>query len=395
MQRISLLAGTALVIALCPPLFAQSRTIIVPETEVRSGPSDGPLFYPTSKLRRGQQVTVVAMPTPVKGWIAIKPPAPDSFSWINVTAIEPMGKNTAAVSVAETTIRVGSRLYNQEPSIASFKVMKGTQVITLVPERTFKDGTVWVPILPTASEVRYIRADAIQTDAPPELAIASAPMAAAPLFTQPSAMPSGATSTNADPLWAQAQQAERAGNLADAERLYEELARKVMSTDYELALRCLNCSQALKDRQRGTRIVAQPTSLSAQGRGLSIPYAAANSSRPAANPYSPNYQYCYVPDSGYGVRLAPPPVTNTKPQTGPADQWYGPGRLYRTAFQIEGRTAYGLEPANGQHRLYVTAAPGVNLESYRDRLVQLFGTPQYHGELRAYYMTVLKAAPVP
>ena len=55
---------------------------------------------------------------------------------------------------------------------------------------------------------------------------------------------------------------------------------------------------------------------------------------------------------------------------GPQAQWYGPGRLYRAPFLLAGKAAYGLEPANGQLRMYLTAG---GWSHFTSRFHRVFG----------------------
>jgi hypothetical protein len=45
--------------------------------------------------------------------------------------------------------------------------------------------------------------------------------------------------------------------------------------------------------------------------------------------------------------------------------------------------------------MYVTGMPGLNLEPYVNRVVELFGPMVYRGDLRTNYMTASQVRPVP
>jgi hypothetical protein len=62
---------------------------------------------------------------------------------------------------------------------------------------------------------------------------------------------------------------------------------------------------------------------------------------------------------------------------------------------IDGKTTYVLETAYGQALMYVTALPGVDLDPYLGRMVELNGPLVYRGDVRANYMTVQNAVPAP
>jgi hypothetical protein len=362
-------------------------TVIVPEVEVRSGPS--PEYYSTSKLRRGDTVQVVREEN--KSWLAIKPPLPDSFSWINIKHVQQSGP-AAVVLTDGAPVRVGSRLRNEPPTVEWTKLGVGTQLIVIGQPQIASDGT-WLPITPAPSEVRFVPAEGVRPSSSLQQ-IAATPPGATPA---PQPAPASAT-TAATPLLARAELAERAGKLAEAQGLYEELAREVMASNHDLAVHYLNRSQLLRNSQLATgkeRPAPMPTASSGQAVLASAP-------RPRGGVGS---QYCYVPDGWQPVRLIPPPSGTVPPPTGPTSQsyspaqaapvgqWYGPGRLYRTAFFVEGKQTYGLEPVNGGQRLYVTAGGDLKLDPWVEKRIYLFGPVRYHGELRTYHMTAAQVVP--
>src|SRR5262245_39036368 len=109
MQRVWTLTGIALLLGLCGSALADpvpySARITIPEVEVRSGPSLK--YYATSRLRQGAPVRVVA----VQGeWLAIEPPAPDSFDWIHTRFIEQQGIY-AWVRGDDVPVLIGSAFY--------------------------------------------------------------------------------------------------------------------------------------------------------------------------------------------------------------------------------------------------------------------------------------------
>jgi len=76
-------------------------------------------------------------------------------------------------------------------------------------------------------------------------------------------------------------------------------------------------------------------------------------------------------------------------------QWSGWGWLRRAPFFVDNKQAFALENSQGSLRLYVTAQPGVNLDSYVNRTVNLYGKMIYRGDLKTNYMTACQLAPLP
>jgi uncharacterized protein YraI len=377
------LGGAVLILILASTAHAQAptgtQTIAASEVEVRSGPS--PTFYPTGKLRRGETVRVVREE---EGWLAIVPPE-GSFSWVRASLVD-QKEQTATVKAFEVPLRVGSRIVDRQPDVERVKAKQGTQLVLIGKPVISSDGA-WLPVLPHPTEVRYIPPDALRTSPPvQQQTVAAAAVNVPPAYTNP------ATPTPAgNPLLLEAQRAERDGNLPEAIRLYEQLARQVSVTDHELSLRCLNRSQQLRDYQAGKAppYTATTYSLGADGR-----LAPAQTGQ-MASPYPPRQatsQYCYqVEPTGSTVRLAPPAVAAAAtPPVG--EQWYGPGRLYRTCLNVDSKTTYGFEAYDGRSHIYVTAAPGTTLEPFVNRSVYLRGQLSYRGELRTYTMDATQAS---
>src|SRR5262249_48738489 len=109
------------------------------------------------------------------------------------------------------------------------------------------------------------------------------------------------------------------------------------------------------------------------------------------NPYGTT-AYSPPAPAAHQVRLAPPPGTASTTASPAAAQWVGPGRLYRSCFNIDGRPTYGFEMAGGQTRLYVGSCPGLELESQIGHGLYLYGSTSYRAELRSYLLTASQAS---
>jgi uncharacterized protein YraI len=418
MRNARLLIGLAVLVVSTWAVRAEPvpYTITATEVMVRSGPS--PEFYATGKLGRGDTVRVRGEET--TGWLAIVPP-PGSFSWINARFVEQMGSNRAVVKAAEAPIRVGSRLVNQEPTVERIRVAAGTIVTIIGKPEAARDGT-WLPILPVPSEARFIPAEAVRPNPPQVFAAASSeppkpsaaqagfasprPPAAGPAATASAGNPIPSSSPQApanptNPLWLQAEAAERSGNIAQAQALFEQLAQQVQSTDHELWVRCLNRLQALREGRGNGFSASSPSPLQAstnRNSGLTAERLVPSPAGSPALPQTPRAlsEYCYLRDSAYTARLEAPVLNVPNPPAAPSGQWYEPGRLCRTTFFLDGKTVYRFEPIEGKNRMwiYVTAGDNANLEPYVGRIVSLYGPMTYRGDLRTNYMAVLQVSPI-
>src|SRR5438132_1394055 len=267
MQTARMLGGVAIMLVSSWAVRADptSIKITLPEVMVRSGPS--PEFYATSKLHKGEAVSVLHKED--TGWLAIVPPS-GSFSWIDTRLLVPNGPNAAIVSAAEAQVWAGSRLDNSEPTVSRKKATKGTLLTVIGKPQRARDG-MRLPIQPLPGEVRYIPAEAIRPNAAPQQLAAAAPeqskLASAPAgFAAPgpatagsaavptAASPMGSPSPSApagspNPLWLEAEQAERGGNLIPAQELLPKLADPVRPCAFKLGASCLYRSAVLREQR--------------------------------------------------------------------------------------------------------------------------------------------------
>lgn len=384
-----------LVLVLGMDLRAESvpydATVKVPEVEVRSGPSNK--FYPTIKLRQGDKVRVIEEKE--GGWLAIKPPE-GSFSWIPTKLINHTGLS-GVVLAPNTEVMAGSSLSNERPNAKVASLDRGTQVVILDNRHTYaEDGSGWLPIMPTAKELRYLPADAVNVPAPVQTTASAPPAAKAAESNVPAAL-------SADPLWTQAEQAERAGNRAEAARLILELAKKTPVHEQQMFLynKHHHLLQGTPSSVPPGYQPGRPSEAYYQGNG-----GADNRLIPRSNqttqyvpaPLPPGTsQYTYVPENQRPPVGQAPPTGVAPPAAAAAavSQWSGQGYLRAAPFNLDGKRAYAFESSQGLPRLYVTAVPGVNLETFVNRNVNLYGPTVYRGDVKTNYMTVSYVAPAP
>jgi hypothetical protein len=408
MRPASALAGLALGLALAGRLGAADpppdvRAVIVPEAEVRCGPSTSPQMYRTNLLHQGDRVEVVEE-LKEGGWLAIRPPR-GSFSWINTRFLQHVTPHQSNYVVAQDDVPVpviyGSPFIpDRRPTVAGARLTRGHQVRGLGPALADAEGT-WMPIEPPASEVRYIRAENVSR-------LPAAPtrttVAASGSFKDgpPAAPPAPPPPPDGDALWRQAEQAERTGRLADAIRLYELAGEANLHVNHARAEAALRRAEWL--RQGGNppsggsafypdREVrpptppgdARPAAAPYEGRVYALPTDTGEPATAArligSAPASPPGQFCSTPSAAPAAWGAPP-----APVGYPSS---GPGRLHRS------RVGFLLVSDNGRPVYYAAGQPGLDLEPYVDRNVELFGPVAYRNDLRAYFMTVVRVQPLP
>ena len=165
----SLPALLALAAFAAPSLAAPRDGIVKADVaEVRCKNSDKPEFYVTNRLVRGNKVEIVE--SLEGGWLAIKPPQ-GSFSSIKQGMLETITPNQRTQVVAdkgqEVPVFVGGDVRMAEgarPTVVGVKVKAGHQVSPIGAVVKDPDGDV-VRIVPPPSEVRYIKASALEASA--------------------------------------------------------------------------------------------------------------------------------------------------------------------------------------------------------------------------------------
>ena len=361
------------------------------ETDALCGRGEGTAFYPTNHLKPGDRVRVLKEED--GGWLAIVPPS-GSFSWINKQLLSrrpDFPPNIWTVSAAEAPVRVGSNVSPNPPTVIGLTLKAGAIVTAIAGGREHMDqeGT-WLPIEPPNvgyphCEVRYVRADAIQKPAPgannPTNVLTASSGANAPALG------------DADALYKQAVAAEK-WNPQQAVTLYEQGANSDANPDRRL--QALNRANWLRENLKN------PTTPIVPGvpPGSDLRMAAAPSESkvyPLAGNLQPNPEVRLAPPQGAGTPTTnawagTPVALNTSPSApaGPpaagTEYASGAGWLQVSSRSAEGRKTYVMVSDKGVPFYYVTGQPGVNLDLYLKRRVELYGQAIYSGDLRANYM---------
>jgi hypothetical protein len=358
-------------------------TIMAPEAEVRCGPSADAKYYATSKLRQGEKVQVLREED--GGWLAIKPP-PGSFSWINTRFIELVDQDRGGRVLADDApVRIGSAVVNTPPTVeAKSRLKRGFVAIVLDAKKVAGDDGTWLPIVPGPDEVRYIAADSVKSQPQVQRVQAS------PAAQMPAGPPSPAPAGSDEALWEQAHQAEVAGKPADAADLFYQLANRTQN--HELQVRCYNRIHFLRE---GMKATAPQNYQSGHPTEAHYPQQNVADPRVVPTPYvsgQPQFAPPGQVTSQYSGQ-APGQLMSSNPAIAPggvapgnAVNSSGPGVLRRAPFFIDQKVTYVLESSNGVARMYVSPQPGLNLEYYIGRNVDLVGVVQYRGDVKTYLM---------
>ncbi|MDB5310887.1 MAG: hypothetical protein JWO38_5089 [Gemmataceae bacterium] len=402
-MRSALVAG--LVFAALPTVAAAQNgpyRAVVSDSEVRlrAGPSDK---YPeTGTLPRGTEILVHEESN---GWLAVQ--APGAVSWVPMLFIDFDKAQKIPQNVmtqTDVTLTPG-RIGLPEPlvEVRLAKLPAGT-ILTVIGDKVLFDNKSWYPVVPPLGDFRYLPKTAVQPGsavntsfsvrdaAPPGLppAPGSAPAPTAPAASGGLASPNSPAPKPVvnHPLWAQADEAEKAGKYDEAEKLLFQLARVMNEPggDHDVANLCFTRIHTLREKKWG-----------GTGGGSLPPPASGTSS--AGSPTRNDRPTLLPPvgdDRASSTRPATPPVTPagrdtpSSPTQPGTDRQGWSGMLRLSALALDGRQTYALESSPGNPKVYAVGAPGVDLKPFLNRSVELFGTTSTRKDLSKPYIVVAK-----
>jgi hypothetical protein len=396
-MRPALLAGLALAVVPAVGLAQSAPYLAVvadPEVKLRAGPGDKMPI--TGTLTKD---TPVLVDHEVDGWLAVQelPGRVTSVSWVqntfvNVNPQKPLPQLVEVTNTEGVTLRAGEMGLAQPLHVQKLKVPAGTILRVVGPKVMFEDKGWW-PVDPPAGDFRYLPKTAVRYDKPantgfvvrdvsppPAAPPASPPGGSGPVAALPgpgagagstprppvTPPPAGPATTSSKPavqhpLWAQAEVAEREGRYDEAEKLYFQLARVMNEPggDHDIANLCYTRIHSLREKKRNAAPATKPV----------------------------------------GAPTRPATGTPTGSGSAPNDErqrWTGPGRLVRSALTLEkDRQTYALEVSPGMPVVYVIAGPGVELDRWANKKVDVYGASYTRRGLTKPYVvaTSVEAAP--
>ncbi len=144
--------------------FPYKTLVVTDDVYVRSGP--GQNYYPTDKLKRGQEVEVYRHDP--GGWCAIRP-VDGSFTWVSSRYLKPTEDHLAVVTDDGVSARVGSR-FSDVRDVVQVRLQKG-EVVELLdppPRGQGRSENVWLKIAPPSGEFRWVSSKYLDADYPRE-----------------------------------------------------------------------------------------------------------------------------------------------------------------------------------------------------------------------------------
>ena len=144
------------------PTFPYKTYVTSDDVYVRSGP--GQNYYPTDKLKRGQEVEVYRHDP--GGWCAIRP-VEGSFGWVSGRFLKPTEAGLAVVTEDGVSARVGSR-FSDIREVVQVRLRKGevVEILDPPPRGAGWGENVWFKIAPPSGEFRWVSAKYLDADYP-------------------------------------------------------------------------------------------------------------------------------------------------------------------------------------------------------------------------------------
>ena len=389
--------------------FPYQTTVVSDDVYVRSGP--GQNYYPTDKLKRGQEVEVYRHDP--GGWCAIRP-VDGSFTWVSGRFLKPTEDHLAVVTEEGVSARVGSR-FSDIRDVVQVRLQKGEVVEILEgPAQSSRGSEGWFKIAPPSGEFRWVSAKYLSTDyprdgvrktPPPEKerprhdrrtedATADAPSgSSAP--TIPAAALAGSESNEA------AGESLRTRSSRPRSLTAEEYAAELERVELELSVMVIEEPAVWSFdslRERTNLLLDQAQTAVERGRA-----------RLLANKIARFDDIKQRQDAVLAMRsdtdrssrlltkLRPPDTDVEKPAAKlQGDGRYdGVGQLTQVVSPKLGAPRYALvDKTSGDVQCYVTPAPGVHLQNYVGREVGINGTRGYMPEQRASHIMARHVAPL-
>ena len=366
--------------------FPYKARISTDDVYVRSGP--GRNYYPTDKLRAGQEVEVFRHDP--GGWYAIRPPK-GSFTWVSSRLVKHGRDGLAEISGDRVAARVGSR-FSDIRDVIQIRLHEGEVVEPLSSSILKASQTVsqtspkWTKIAPPSGEFRWVHGKFIDRNYATS-GIRKAPAGNSPLIQQPEHEARRNQQSQETQTVAARKVTLPAISSEDFQKRLDDvdLELSVMVAEEptvwqfdELALEAeslLNRAETALERGRA-RIM-----LSKINRYTNIKQRHNAVNTIWADTQKQNHQLADLRNQHETNR---PRLSEENPSI--EGRFDGQGRLMRIVSPKPGAPRYALVNESGGIQCYVTPAPGVNLRHYEQRLITVNGPRGYVPEKRAQHI---------
>lgn len=430
--------------------FPYKAYVVNDEVYVRSGP--GKNYYPTSKLKSGQEVEIHRHDP--GGWYAIRPPE-GSFAWVSGRYLQKKEKGLAVVTGDRVAARVGSELSDIR-DVIQVRLERG-EMVEILGEKQFSSGSeagTWYKMAPPSGEFRWIFGKFVDRDFPRDgvrkasseesplvrpVRQTTTPAAAKASAVSPekrslSAEPSASTAQTAGPRVSLASQTSsklepgsvtRSGPVAPkesasvlspepagqasggtAEKTEAVPMRRISPEEFraELDAADLQLSMMLAEEptvwefgeldKRARSLLAQAETAVERGRARLLVNKIAQAADIKRRSDEVNTTQEEIDRNNRQLAELAQRRAGAMRSADPKAQFDGVGRLTRVVPSKVGEPHYALVDEKGAVRCYVTAAPGVNLRYYEGRQVGINGIRGYISDQNAQHVTAKHVRPL-
>ncbi len=383
------------------PSFPYKTTVASDDVYVRSGP--GQNYYPTDKLKRGQEVEVYRHDP--GGWYAIRP-VEGSFTWVSGRFVRPTDRHLAVVTEDGVSARVGSR-FSDIREVVQVRLQKGEKVEVLEEPPQGSGAGGWFKIAPPSGEFRWVSAKYLSTEYPRDgVAVAQGGphpprhdphddrMAGPPRDPNaPPMIPPEALHGSARNDESLRTRSARPRPLSDKE-FYAELER----IELELSVMVIEepsvwSFDALRERTNFLLDQAQTAVERGRARLLADKIARFDDIKRRQDAVLAMRDRTDR-TSRFLAKLRPRDDEEAGARFDVDDRFDGVGQLSQVVSPKNGAPRYALVDKAGDVQCYVTPAPGVNLHNYVGRKVGLTGARGYMPEQRSSHITARHVTPL-
>lgn len=379
-------------------IFPYKAYVTADDVYVRSGP--GQSYYPTDKLKAGQEVEVYRHDP--GGWYAIRPPK-GSFSWVSSRFLQPGIDSLAVVSADRVAARVGSRFSDIRDVIQVYlQKAEVVDVLEKTESQTDREARTWYKIAPPSGEFRWVFGKYVDPNYPRDglRKAGDTPVRVGQADAEPAETARPRTVIPTARQVAEEPPPAHLREAADAPRqIYEPVAPRQMSPEqFQAQLEELDLELSVmvveeptvwtfdEMQYRAGRLLAQAETALERGRA-----------RVLINKMDRFEDIKRRFDAISAMREQTERLSRRLAGLSPRDRRGGRGLDSESRFDGEGELIrvvspkldaprYALVDPLGEVRCYVSPAPGVNLRHYLGRRVGVNGTRGYMPEQRAQHV---------
>jgi SH3-like domain-containing protein len=366
------------------PTFPYKATVITEDVYVRSGP--GQDYYPTDKLKRGQEVEVYRHDP--GGWCRIRP-VDGSFTWVSGRFLKSTKRGLAEVTEENVAARVGSR-FSDVRDVIQVRLRKGEVVEVLeAPPADARGASQWYKIAPPSGEFRWVSSKYLDTEYPHDgyrkrgNESRSPADARAAAFSDPGADAMLARSARSRALSPQEFKAE-------IDRIDLDLTVMVIDESRNWSFDELrNRTNAMLDQARTAverGLARQLANKIAKFEDIKQRQEAVLAMRDRTDRSSRAYAKLRPRDDAGAERASAMSDID--------DRYDGVGQLTQVVDPKAGAPQYALVDKAGNVRCYVTPAPGVNLYRFVGQEIGVNGTRGYMIDQRSSHIMARHVTPL-